>query len=133
MKKMLSSISVIVAFWALAIFAGGAIAQEKKAETPTPATPAVQQPMAKEVKTMRVYGTVAAYEAGKMIKVKGAKEKEWTFDVGPNAKIKGEIKEGDRVGVRYMKDGDKRVATSIYLAHTKKAKVETKEMKGEKK
>jgi hypothetical protein len=89
--------------------------------------------MAKEAKAMKVYGTVTTFEAGKMIKIKGAKEKEWTFDVGPNAKIKGEIKEGARVGVRYMKEGDKLVATSIYLSHPKKAKVEKKEMKEEKK
>ena len=130
MKKMLSSLSVVVAFLAMVVFAGGAVAQEKKAETPTPA---LEKPVAKEVKTMRVYGTVAAYEAGKMIKVKGAKQKEWTFEVGPNAKIKGEIKEGARVGVRYMKEGDKLVATSIYLAHARKAKAEKKEIKEEKK
>jgi hypothetical protein len=111
-------------------FAAGAVAQEKKGETPAPA---VEKPMSKEAKTMRVYGTVVTYEAGKIIKVKGAKEKEWTFDVGPNAKIKGEVKEGVRVGVRYMKEGDKLVATSIYLAHPKKAKVKKEEMKEEKK
>jgi len=130
MKKMLRSLSVLVAFLAIVAFAGGAVAQEKKAETPAPA---VEKPMPKEMKTMRVYGTVVSYEADKMIKVKGAKEKEWTFDVGPNAKIKGEIKEGARVGVRYMKEGEKLVATNIYLAHTKKAKVEKKEIKEEKK
>ena len=130
MEKMLRILSVGVALLAMVVFAGGAFAQEKKEVTPAPA---VEKPMAKEAKSMKAYGTVASYEAGKMIKVKGAKEKEWTFDVGPNAKIQGEIKEGARVGVRYMKEGDKLVATSIYLAHAKKAKGETQEMKEEKK
>ena len=130
MMKMLRILSVMVALLAMVAFAGGAFAQEKNAVTPAPA---VEKPMAKEAKAMKAYGTVAAYEAGKMIKVKGAKEKEWTFDVGPNAKIKGEIKEGARVGVRYMKEGDKLVATSIYLAHARKAKVEKQETKEEKK
>jgi hypothetical protein len=130
MKKLLRSFSILVAFLAMVAFVGGAVAQETKTATPAPA---VEKPMSKKVKTMKVYGTVVTYEAGKIVKVKGAKEKEWTFDVGPNAKIKGEIKEGSRVGVRYMKEGDKLVATSIYLAHSKKAKVKKEEMKEEKK
>lgn len=129
MKKMLRNLSVVVAFLAMVAFVSGAVAQEKKEATPAPA---VTKPMAKEAKTMKAYGIVASYEAGKMVKIKGAKEKEWTFDVGPNAKIKGEVKEGARVGVRYMKEGDKLVATSIYLAHAKKAKVEKQEMKEKK-
>jgi hypothetical protein len=46
---------------------------------------------------MKASGVVAAYEAGKMIKVKGAKEREWTFDITANPKIKGEGKEGAEV------------------------------------
>ena len=64
-------------------FASGVIAQapaktEKPAAPAAPApAPAAEKPKvekAKEAKAMRFGGVVAAYEAGKMIKVKGAKE-----------------------------------------------------------
>ena len=75
---------------------------------------------------MKASGTVAAYEAGKMIKVKGAKDKEWTFDIAADAKIKGEVKEGAKATVIYKKDGDKMVATAINVAAAKKPKAEKK-------
>ncbi len=74
----------------------------------------------KAPKAMNFKGTVAAYEAGKMIKVKGAKDKEMTFDVAADAKITGEVKEGAKVTVAYKKDGDKMMATAITVPAAKK-------------
>jgi len=135
MKK---SLIIAVALLAMVAFVGGVVAQEKTAPAPAPAAPApapekakMEKP-AKAPKAMKASGTVAAYEAGKMIKVKGAKDKEWTFDVAPDAKIKGEPKEGAKVTVMYKKDGDKMMATSISVAAAKKAKAK-KEKPEEKK
>ena len=118
MRKLLI---VLVALFAMAAFISGVVAQEKKAETQAPAAEKAKAEKPKASKTMRAYGTIAAYEAGKTIKVKGAKEKEWTFDIAPDAKIKGEVKEGAKVRVVYSKKDDKMVATSISVA-VKKAK-----------
>ena len=132
MKK---SLIIAIALVAMVAFVGGVVAQEKKAPAPAPAAPApapapekakMEKP-AKAPKAMKASGAVAAYEAGKMIKVKGAKDKEWTFDIAPDAKIKGEPKEGAKVTVMYKKDGDKMVATSISVAAAKKAKAPKKE------
>ncbi len=135
MKRILI---VLVALVAMVAFVGGAVAQEKKAPAPAPApaAPAAEKAKAdkpKAPKAMKASGTVAAYEAGKMIKVKGAKDKEWSFDIAPDAKVKGEVKEGAKVTVMYKKDGDKMVATSIAVAAAKKPKAPKKEMKEEKK
>lgn len=115
MKKTLI---VLIALFAMVAFVSGVVAQQK------PETPQSQK--TKAPKAMHFKGTVAAYEAGKMIKVKGAKEKEMTFDVAADAKIKGEVKEGAKVTVMYKKDGDKMVATSISAAAPKKPKAEKK-------
>jgi hypothetical protein len=115
-------------------FVGGVMAQEKKAQAPAPA-PAPEKAKAekpKAPKAMKASGTIAAYEAGKMIKVK-AKDKDLTFDIAADAKIKGEPKEGAKVTVMYKKDGDKMVATSISVAAAKKPKAEKKERPAEKK
>ena len=124
MRKILI---ILVALFAMVAFASGVIAQEKKAEQPAPAAE-----KAKAVKAIRAFGTVSAYEAGKTITVKGKKEKEWTFDIAPDAKIKGEVKEGAKVQVRYKKEGDKMIATSIAVS-AKKGKAAKKEMKEEEK
>lgn len=128
MKKTLF---ILVALVAMVAFVGGVMAQAPKAPAPAPAAapadkPAADKPKAdkpKPPKAMKASGTVAAYEAGKMIKVKGAKDKEWAFDIAADAKIKGEVKEGAKVTVMYKKDGDKMVATAITVAE-KKAKKE---------
>ena len=131
MKRVLI---VLVALLAMVAFVSGVVAQEKKAETaPAPAVekPKVEKP--KTVKAMKFSGNVAAYEVGKMIKVEGARKKEMTFDVAPDAKVKGEVKEGAKVTVMYKKEGERMMATSISVAAAKKAKTEKKEMKEEKK
>jgi Cu/Ag efflux protein CusF len=119
MKKILI---VLIAMFALVAFVSGVVAQQTP-ETPA-AAPKAEKP--KAPKAMHFRGTVAAYEAGKMIKVKGAKEKEMTFDIAADAKIKGEVKEGAKVTVMYKKDGDKMVATSVRVAIPKKPKAEKK-------
>jgi hypothetical protein len=140
MKK---SLIIAIALVAMVAFVGGVMAQGTKAPAPAPAASApapapapekakMEKP-AKAPKAMKASGAVAAYEAGKMIKVKGAKDKEWTFDIAADAKIKGEPKEGAKVTVMYKKDGDKMVATSIAVAAAKKPKAAKKEMKEEKK
>lgn len=131
---MRRTLIVMVALLAMVAFVSGVVAQEKKAPAAAekPKMEKAEKPKtAKAPKAMKASGTVAAYEAGKMIKVKGAKDKEWAFDIAPDAKTKGEIKEGAKVTVMYKKDGDKMVATSMTAAAPKKAKAEKKEMKKE--
>ena len=132
MKKMKRMLIVMVALLAMIAFASGVIAQAP-AKTEQPATPAAPAPAPaaekpkmekpKAAKPMRFWGTVAAYEAGKSITVKGAKNKEMAFDVTADTKVKGEVKEGTKVSVMYKKEGDKMIATSISVAppHKKKA------------
>ncbi len=131
MKRMLI---VMVALLAMVAFASGVIAQAPaKTEKPAaPAAPAAEKPKMdkpKEAKAMKFGGAVAAYEAGKMIKVKGAKDKEMTFDVTGDTKMKGEVKEGAKVTVMYKKDGDKMMATSISVTPPPKKKAAPKEEK----
>jgi hypothetical protein len=133
MKRMLI---VMVALLAMVAFASGVIAQAP-AKTEKPAAPAAPAPAAekpkmekpKEAKAMKFGGTVAAYEAGKMIKIKGAKDKEMAFDVTGDTKMKGEVKEGAKVTVMYKKDGDKMMATSISVTPPPKKKAAPKEEK----
>jgi hypothetical protein len=107
MKKTLI---VLIALFAMVAFVSGAVAQ--KSETP-------QSQKTKAPGITYFKGTVMAYEAGKMIKVKGAKGKEVTLDIAPDAVIKGEVKEGAKVAVAYKKDGDKVVCTGIKVAGAK--------------
>ncbi len=134
MKRMLI---VMVALLAMVAFASGAIAQapaktEKPAAAPAAPAPAAEKPKTekpKAAKSMKFGGTVAAYEAGKMITVKGAKNKEMAFDVTGDTKMKGEVKEGAKVTVMYKKEGDKMMATSISVTPPPKKKAPPKEEK----
>jgi len=136
MKRMLI---VMVALLAMVAFASGAVAQPKPAEPTKPAAPAAPAPAPaaekpkaekpKEAKAMKFGGTVAAFEAGKMIKVKGAKDKEMAFDLTADTKVKGEVKEGAKVTVMYKKEMDKMVATSVSVAPPPKKAAPKKEEK----
>jgi hypothetical protein len=140
-KDMKRALVIVIALLVTVAFAGGAIAQapaktEKPAAAPEKAAPEKMKPMEKakeakpkEAKAMKASGTVAAYEAGKMIKVKGPKDKEWTFDVTGDTKMKGDVKEGAKVTVMYKKEGDKMVANSISVAPPAKKKAAPKEEK----
>lgn len=110
MKKALA---IIVALFALVAFTGGVMAQQKK-EAPAPAAEKPKAP-----KILKATGAVMAYEAEKSIKIK-AKDKEMAFDIAPDAKIKGEVKEGAKVTISYKKEADKMVATAITVAAPKK-------------
>ena len=118
MKKILV---VLVALLAMVAFVSGVVAQEKKAEKPAAAADKPKAP-----KALKATGTVATYEAGKSITVK-AKDKELAFDIAADAKVKGKVKEGAKVTVKYKKDGDKMVATAISVAVAKKPKAAKKE------
>ena len=120
MRKLLI---VLVALFAMVAFVSGVVAQEKKTEAPA-ATAAPKAEKPKAPKPMKFSGTVAAYEAGKMIKIKGAKDKEMTFDVTADTKVKGEVKEGVKATVTYKKEGDKMIATAISGPAPKKPKTE---------
>ncbi len=133
MKRMLI---IMVALLATVAFASGVMAQapaktEKPAAPSTPApAPAAEKPkVEKQARPMKFGGVVAAYEAGKMIKVKGAKEKEMTFDVTGDTKMKGEVKEGAKVTVMYKKEADKMMATSISVTTPPKKAAPKKEEK----
>jgi hypothetical protein len=130
---MKRTLVVMVALLAMVAFVSGVMAQapaktekpaapavEKAAPAPEKPKPAAEKPKADKPKAMKFAGAVAGYDAGKMIKVKGAKDKEMTFDVTGDTKMKGEVKEGAKVTVTYKKDGDKMVATSIAVAAEKK-------------
>ena len=114
MKRMLI---VLVALIAMVAFVGGVMAQEKTTTTTTTTTKTAKPP-----KDMKFTGMVAGYEAGKMIKVKGAKDKEMSFDIAADAKVKGEVKDGAKVTVTYKKDGAKMMASGIAVAADKKKK-----------
>ena len=143
---MKRALVVMVALLAMVAFVSGVMAQapaktekpaapapEKAAPAPAPekAKPA-DKPKADKPKAMKFAGTVAGYEAGKMIKVKGSKDKEMTFDVMGDTKMKGEVKEGSKVTVMYKKDGDKMVATSIAVSAEKKSSKKAAEKPPEK-
>ncbi|RPJ39296.1 MAG: hypothetical protein EHM27_09640 [Deltaproteobacteria bacterium] len=114
---------IVIALLTMVAFAGSAMAQApaKPAEPAKPAAPAEKPKTEKKEapKAMKATGTVAGYEAGKMIKVKG-KDKETTFGITGDTKVKGEVKDGAKVTVMYKKDGDKMVATSVTVAAEKK-------------
>ena len=88
----------------------------------------------KEMKpqTMKFSGKVTNMDmAMKMMTVKG-KKGDMSFDVS-GAKMKGEMKAGDKVSVRYMEKDGKMMATSVMMAGGKmmKKKEMQKEMKME--
>ena len=137
---MKRALVLIIALLVTVAFAGGAIAQapakpapEKAAPAPAPEKAAkpekAKEAKPKAAKAMKASGMVAAYEAGKMIKVKGPKDKEWTFDVTGDTRGKGDVKEGAKVTVMYKKEGDKMVANSISVAPPAKKKAAPKEEK----
>jgi hypothetical protein len=130
MKK---NLIVFVALLALAAFTGSVMAQGQAkpaapAATEKQVAPAPEKTKATEPKsekreasqTLNASGTVAAYEAGKMVRIKD-RDKEMAFDLTGTTAVKGEVKDGAKVTVMYKKDGDKMVATGITVIVEKKA------------
>jgi hypothetical protein len=130
---MNKTLVVLVALLTMTAFASGAMAQGQTkpvvpAATEKPAAPAMEKQKAVEPKSekkeavpqaMKTSGTVAAYEVGKVIKVKD-KDKETAFELTADSKVTGDVKSGAKVTVMYKKDGDKMVATDITVAAEKK-------------
>ena len=126
MKRMVSLLTVVLAVVA---FAGGIMAQEKKPEPSASVTEKSKAEKPKASKLMKASGIVTGYDVTKVIKVKG-KNKEMTFDIVDDTRVKGEVKEGAKVTVTYKKEGEKRIATSISSAPaTPKPKTEKMEKK----
>ncbi len=123
---------VLISLLAMMAFVSGVLAQDKPAATEKPKVEKAKASKPKAPKVLKASGAVTAYEAGKMIKVKG-KNKEMEFDIAPKAKVRGEVKEGAKVTVSYKKDGDKMVATAISVPAVKKQKVSKKDKKEEQK
>ena len=127
-----NSIFLIVAMLTTMAFAGSVMAQgqakpaapaatEKQAPAPEKQKATESTPMKKEaVKPMEASGSVATYEAGKMIKIK-EKDKELSFDLTGSTMVKGEVKDGAKVTVMYKKEGEKMVATAITVKAEKKS------------
>ena len=124
MKKLMMGLVILLA---TATFVTGTLAQGQIVAPQSPDAEKANAEKHKASKPMKVYGTVVAYEAGKTIAVKGRKGKEWMFAIAPDAKIKGEVKEGGKVRVGYKKEDDKMFATYISVATPRKAKPSTKE------
>ena len=118
---------VMVAVLTMVVFAGNGMAQKPaKPAEPAKAVPEKKtSEKAKSEKPKAMRGTVAAYDAGKMIRIKG-KDKETPFDITGDTRVKGDIKEGAKVTVFYKKDGERMVATSISATPEKKRAPEKK-------
>jgi len=129
---MKQNMIAFVALLTLATFAGVVMAQTPakptaSAVTDKPSVSAVEKPKTegpkvekKEApKAIKFSGIVAAYEAGKMINVKG-KDKEMAFDLTGNTRVRGDVRDGAKVTVMYKKEGDKMVATAITVVAEKK-------------
>jgi len=130
MKKML----LLVTLLALVAFVSGAMAQQKTAPAPAPAAPASTtpaKPMEMKAEKMEKFsGAISKVDQmGKMIEVKGKKEKTMTFAINDMTKImkgKGmmkmeDLKEGMMASVEYKKEGDKMMAATIKLSAPKAA------------
>ncbi len=123
---MKRNLIVIVTFLIALSLSWVVMAQTPAKPADKPTAPAAGAPVAEKPKVEKkeasqmgkAWGTVAAYEAGKVIKVKG-KDKESSYDLTADTKIQGEIKEGVRVTVMYKKDGNKMVATAITVSAEK--------------
>ena len=103
----------LIAFLTVLAFATGAMVAEKKASQP---------------EVVKVTGAVTVYIAPSQadwstgtLTVKDSKGKNWTFDVPPDTKIKGELTRGATATVNCKKEAGKMVATSIGVIPAKKS------------
>jgi hypothetical protein len=120
MKKVLM---FALAVWISVAFVTTVFAQAP-AEKPAPEKMMMEKQEMKP-KMMRFRGEVTKMDmAAKMMTVKG-KKGDMTFDVS-GAKMKGEMKAGDKVHVKYMEKEGKMMASSVWMAGGKK--MEKKEM-----
>ncbi len=128
---------VLLSLIVLVCFATGTTAQTPKTEKPAVpekvTAPRGNPPSETDVnkaKASKFIGAVVAYDAGKLIKVKGAKDQEMTFVVTPDTAIKGgDIKKGGKVIVIYESEAGKSIASSIMVPPPKQAPKAKKEKK----
>ena len=127
---MRKNLIFLVAMLTTMAFAGSVMAQGQAKPAAPAATekqaPAPEKQKATESNEERgrqsheASGSVATYEAGKMIKIK-EKDKELSFDLTGSTMVKGEVKDGAKVTVMYKKEGEKMVATAITMTPAKKS------------
>jgi hypothetical protein len=124
MKKVLM---FALAVWISVAFVTTVFAQAP-AEKPAPEKMMMEKKEMKTPKMMSFSGEVTNMDMmAKMMTVKG-KKGEMTFDM-TGAKMKGEMKAGDKVTVKYMEKEGKMMASSVMMAGGKK--MEMKDMKHE--
>jgi microtubule-associated protein 1 len=122
MKKVLM---FALAVWISVAFVTAVFAQAP-AEKPAPEKMMMEKKEMKTPKMMSFSGEVTNMDMmAKMMTVKG-KKGEMTFDM-TGAKMKGEMKAGDKVTVKYMEKEGKMMASSVMMAGGKK--MEMKDMK----
>ena len=122
MKKVLM---FALAVWISVAFVTAVFAQTP-AEKPAPEKMMMEKKEMKAPKMMSFSGEVTNMDMmAKMMTVKG-KKGEMTFDM-TGAKMKGEMKAGDKVTVKYMEKEGKMMASSVMMAGGKK--MEMKDMK----
>jgi len=110
---------VLIALLTVFAFASGAVAAEKK--------DAAKSEVTKVTGAVTAY--VAARQAEKMpgtITVKDAKGNDWSFDVLPDTKIKGEVARGVTATVNFKKEAGKMIASTITVVAVKKPAPKTK-------
>jgi ribosomal protein S17 len=91
---------------------GVAMAQEPKTHTETTTKQTGPGPDMKQ-KSETVTGTVKSYSMGKSIKVEGPGGKNYSFDLDENARVDGNIAEGQPVKVTYYKSSDGREHVTV--------------------
>ena len=121
-KALLAGLAVFISIaFVTNVFAQMPEKKETTTTTTTTTTPEKKQTTTTTTKSkgMKFTGEVTNMDmAGKMLTVKG-KKGDMTFDVS-NAKMKGEVKTGDRVTVKYMEKDGKMMASWVDMG--KKAK-----------
>ena len=134
MKKVLMmalTVVISVAFVTVAFAQAPAGTPEQKTTTTTTTTiPEKMETTTKttESKAMRFRGEVTNMDmAAKMMTVKG-KKGDMTFDVS-SAKMKDEVKAGDKVRVKYMEKDGKMMASWVTMGRAKTTKTTTTKIK----
>jgi hypothetical protein len=104
MKRIIGAIGTAISLFLIAGSQAVAQAPDKKAvETTTKQTgPGATL----KTETLSVSGTVQEYEAGKKIKLSGAGDKSYSFDLGETAMVEGAIVVGQMATVQYFKGTD---------------------------
>lgn len=130
MKKVsMFALAVVISLAFVAtVFAQAGTPEKKETTTTTTATPEKKETTTKVTKSkaMMFQGEVTNMDtAAKMMTVKG-KKGDMTFDVS-GAKMKGEVKAGDKVNVKYTEKDGKMMASAVKMGKMKTTTTKTKE------